>query len=169
MRRTIKNVFFMMLVACLFMTNLVNAADPTVTVDPEAPIAESTVSFTAELDDEDVIGVWLKVQECNANSGICFPDSLQNISMTEQDSEYKASVTLSHDDATYIQYTIYVETSEGLLEYLKDTKINLSEQQNSNGTGNGGDDDNGTPGFEVISLLLAVLVGVSLLKRKRFR
>ncbi len=169
MRRTIKIIFFMMLVTSLFVANSVNAADPTITVDPDPPVAESTVTFTAELDDEGIIDVWLKVQECNANTGICFPDSLQNISMSEQDGKYIVSATLGHDDATYIQYTINVETSTGWIEYLKDTKINLSEKPNGNGTTNGGGDDNGTPGFEIITLLFAVLVGVSLYKRKRSR
>ena len=169
MRRTIKTIFFMMLVACLFGANLVNAANPTVSVNPDPPVVQSEVTFTVEVDDQDVVGVWLKVQECNANTGICFPETLKNLSMSEQDGNYTVSTTLTHKDSTYIQYTIYVQNTSGWIEYLKDTKINLAEKPNGNGVTNGDGDSNGTPGFEVIFVLLAIIIGVTLYKRKRYR
>jgi hypothetical protein len=167
MKKTLKIVYLMTLVISLLMANLVYAAEPTVTTEPEEIVKQSTFTFTVELDDEDVTSVWLFIQECDASTGTCFPETIQNISMTEQDGKYQTPVTISHERASYIQYTINVETSEGWESYLKLTKIYLTEVQNGNGTDNG-DNGNGSPGFELITLLAAVVIGIILLRKKRF-
>ena len=168
MKKTWKIVFLMTLVMSLLMTNFVTAADPVITTEPEDIVKQSTFTFIAELDDMDISSVWLKVQECDASTGVCFPETLQNISMTEQNNKYQTLVTITHERASYVQYTIYVETNEGWITYLEDTKINLTEGQNGDGTGNGDDDDNGSPGFELITVLAAIIIGVILLNRKRY-
>ena len=169
MRRCLKTTIFMTLVMSLLVTNLIVAAEPTVTVDPETPEAESTVTFTAVLDDDDVISVWLDIRECSAI--LCFPGSIQNLSMTEQaDGSYETSATLTYDTAIYIQYTLFVESSEGWNEYLSETKVYLAEKQNGDGTTNGdnGNGGGGIPGFEIIGLLTAVVISIIILRRKRF-
>lgn len=166
MRRTIKNIFFLMLVSSIILTGLNVTANPTVTVDPETPEVQSTVTFTAELGDEDATSVRITIQECDANTGICFPDSLQNLSMTEQsDGSYEASATLTRDDATYIQYTLLVESSEGWTQYLEKTKVNLAEKPNGGDNGNG-DNGNGIPGFTLILVVLAFVLIIMVYYRK---
>jgi hypothetical protein len=155
-----------MIVSSLIITGLNATAQPTVTVDPEKPEVKSTVKFTAVLDD-DAISVWITVQECDANTGICFPDSIQNLSMVEQiDGSYEASATLTRGDATYIQYTLLVETASGWNEYLAKTKVNLAEKPNGDGNGNG-DNGNGSPGFTVLIVVLAVIIIITVYYRKR--
>ena len=169
MRRCLKNAIYMTLVMSLLMTSLIVAAEPTVTLDPEAPKPEATVTFTATVDDDNVSSVWLNIQECTAVTGICFGDSKQNLSMTEQaDGTYEASATLTHDDATYVQYTLFVETSEGWIEYLTDTKSNLDIESDDDGTTNGdGNGGGGIPGFEIIAVLAAISIAIIILRRKR--
>lgn len=165
MRKILKNVFFMTLVISLFMTNIVNAAEPTVTLDPASPTPKSTVTFTAEIDDEGVISVWLWTQECDARIGICYPDTIQNISMTEQtDGSYKVTAGLKRLDVTYLQYTLNVETSDGWKTYLELTKVNLSLDQNGDGSANGADK---TPGFELILVIASIVVALFIYTRKR--
>jgi hypothetical protein len=168
MKKTWKIVFLMTLVMSLLMTNFVTAADPVVTTEPEDLVKQSTFTLMAEIDDENILSVWLRVQECDASTGICFPDTVQNLSMAVQDSKYQTEVTITHERASYVQYTIYVETDEGWITYLEDKKIYLTEEQNGDGTGNGDDDDNGSPGFELITVFVAIIIGVILLNRKRY-
>lgn len=168
MKKTLKIVSLMMLIASLLLTNLAMAADPVVTTDPIEIEKQSKFTFMAEIDDKNISSVWLKIQECDASTGICFPGTLQNLSMIKQNSKYQTEVTITHERASYVQYTIFVETTEEWKTYLKDTKINLSEEQNGDGTGNGDNEDNGSPGFELITVLAAIIIGVILLNRKRF-
>jgi hypothetical protein len=165
MKKTMKIVFLMMLVASLFLINIGTAADPVITTEPEEIVKQSTFTFMAEIDDN-IESVWLFCQECDENTGICFPDTVQNLSMTFQDGKYQTPVTVTHERATYFKYTINVETDEGWIAYLEDTEIDFVEPQN--GDGNGDEDDNGSPGFELITILIAIIIGVILLKRKRF-
>lgn len=166
MKRTLKIVFLTTLVISLFMTSLANAAEPTVTVDPAAPEIQGEVTFTATLDDENIVGVYMWVQECDAASGICYPDTEQNLTMEQTGGTYTATTDLIRTGVTYLQYTLNVETSEGWIMYLEKTKVNLTVD--SNGSTNGGNGGgNGTPGFEIITLLAAVSIGVLLLRRKR--
>ena len=167
MRRVLRSAFFMTLVMGFLMTSLVTTADPIVAVDPGTPTVQSTVTFTADLGDDDAISVWITVQECDANTGICFPDSLQNVSMTElADGSYEVSITLIHEDASYLQYTLLVESSEGWNEYLEKTRVDLAEKQNDDGPTNG-EDNNSTPGFELILVAIAVLFISLIYFRKR--
>ena len=165
----------MMLVASLFMANLVNAAEPTVddfSTDPSSPTPKSTITVTATFTGDDISSVTVKIQECSSADGVCFINNDYEMSQN-QDGDWVATATLKDDSnrADYISYIFYVTDSGVEYELQNSSWKLLMDAEDGNG-GNGGDgnsDGNGTPGFEVISLLLAVLVGVSLLKRKRSR
>jgi len=125
-----------MLVASLFITSIVNADDPTVTLNPESPTAQSTVTFTADLGDENATNVWITIEECNGNTGVCYPDK-QNVSMeqVEETNVYEKDVTLIHDSATYITYLLEIETELGWQKY-DSVKIYLSDASDDNQSNN---------------------------------
>lgn len=151
--------------------------EPTIEIKPQSPTPESTITFTATVKDENTTEVWLHIQECDENTGICFSDSVKNESMTNLGSgKYEVSITLLHDDATYIQYWIDVKTSDLWNDYLKGpdgkgTKKTLSEPVNGDdddSTVNGGDKNGETPGFEFIGVLISVIFILLMFnKRKR--
>jgi hypothetical protein len=145
-----KGTAFAVLISCAAVCAVtVQAAEPTMTISPTQPAPLSTITFTAQVD-EPATAVRLLIQECNAHSGVCY--ARQNLSMTDLgDGSYKTTVTLEHQDATYIQYSLLVQTDGGWTPYLEETKVTLQQQSNNNSGGN----TNGSPGFEVAAVLLA--------------
>ncbi|OYT30075.1 hypothetical protein B6U98_00330 [Thermoplasmatales archaeon ex4572_165] len=139
-------------------------ADVTVDIIPVKPSPEETIEITAKITDENVTAVYVELQECNGNTGICY--SQENITMTGMiGNEFTSSITLTHDDATYLQYTIIVQTDQGWAEYNKDTKVDYEISAPNNGNT---DDDNNTPGFEFVSLALSIMfISLILYRRKR--
>lgn len=152
---------------CLFCITPV-LAEPVVeqvVIDPEEPAPKSTVNITTMISsDEDISDVHLLVQECKAN--LCF--QRENVTMSLVDDEYSYEYELSFDDATYFKYNFNI-LSGGKWYETQITNVTLKEE--SDGNNNGGTDDNGggTPGFELVSLFIAVSLGVLLFKRKRVR
>jgi hypothetical protein len=149
------------------IVNNVSAIDePTLDIDPEKPTPKSTITCTATVEDQNVIEVWLEIQECDINTGICF--TKQNLTMDLVDTNtYETAVTLEHAEATYIQYSLIVRNDIGWNTYLKNTKVNLSEKQNGE-DGKNGNDDNGTPGFELFSVFISLMLMMFIyIKRKR--
>ena len=143
------------------MSLVIASAQPTVSLDPEAPYPQSSVTFTANIADVEASNVYIVVQECNGASGICYPDE-QNVSMTQKTADtYEATVTLKHSDATYIQYTLVTEYNGGWTKYLELTKVDLAEKPSDNG-----DSSNGTPGFEFVSFAFAIMF-ISLILYRR--
>ena len=58
----------------LFHTNV--SAELTVediTLDPEEPSPLSTIAFAVDISGESISAVQVLVQECNGNTGICYP------------------------------------------------------------------------------------------------
>jgi len=142
----------------LSIVGVVASEDPTVLVNPEKPARKSSVTFTAEFDDSDIQNVYLKYNECNDE--ICY--SLYNKSMTSiGDNKFEVDITLVKDDATYIQYWLEVESTDGWSNYLEISNVYLS-------TGSGGD-SNGSPGFEFLLVALSVMLIVVVFKRKRMK
>ena len=93
---------------------------------------------------------------------------------------YESSITLIHDDATYITYWLEFKANNVWQAYFKGddgkgTKITLSEPINgddddddttSNGGNKNGDTD--TPGFGFISILISImLILIFVYMRKR--
>ncbi len=128
-------------------------AQPNITITPEHPSPGSTVAFTVEIEDENISEVWIEIQECNGDKGICYPK--QNLSMEETSSGvYKGTVSLQHNDATYIQYTLKIKTTVGWSEYFKEAKVTLS----TGGVSNDGSTGKDSPGFEFLLVITALLV-----------
>ncbi len=138
------------------------SAQPTITLNPEQPYPQSTVTFTAEVADIEVTNIYIVVQECNGKTGICYPDE-QNSTMTQKSANtYDTTITLKHDDATYIQYTLHVENNGVWTKYLDLTKVTLSEKPSNNGG------SSNTPGFELIIFACSIMfISLILYKRRR--
>jgi hypothetical protein len=149
------------------VTNVSSAIEPTVDIKPASPTPESTITFTATVEDENTTEVRLVLQECDGNTGICF--TKQNISMNTIDIyTYEGSFDLEHSEATYIQYSLVVKSNEGWKTYLDKTKFNLSEKQNDDNGKDGSNNDNDTPGFGFIVVIISVIfILIILNKRKR--
>jgi hypothetical protein len=141
-------------------------AEPTIEITPTKPEAESDVTFEVDLTGENVQNAYLWIQECNINTGICYTD--QNVSMTEtSDGIYETTFTLEHDDATYFQYSILVNTGSGWLTFFKQTKVNLAEPSNNNGNTGNGDSGSDTPGFEFVALFMSVIFILLIMYRRK--
>ena len=156
-------ITLMILILSIF-TIIPVSAEPTITLDPETPYPQSSVTFTANLADVDTTNVYILVQECNGDTGVCYPDET-NASMTQKTADsYDVTITLKHNDATYIQYTLLVENNSEWTKYSELTKVNLGEKPSDNGDGT----ENGTPGFEFVVLLFSIMfISLILYKRKR--
>lgn len=83
----------------------------------------------------------------------------QNISMGKIDDDtYEADVKLKQDDVNSLTYQIVVQSGGKWIEYKEyTTALTTKSDKNQN-------DSNGTPGFEIIILFLA-LVGFFIFKR----
>lgn len=165
MKSNIKNsLMFVFIITGLLISSTNAIANVTVDVIPEEPKALQTIEITTQITDENINAVYLKIQECNGDSGLCYAQD--NITMTGTiDNIYTSSITLTHDDATYLQYTIVVQTDQGWTEYHKDTKVNY-EIPSSNDNGDTNDGDN-TPGFEFAALALSIMfISLILYRRK---
>lgn len=136
-------------------------AQPTVTFSPQPLYPQSEVTITADVTDIEATNIYIVVQECNGNTGICYPDE-QNSSMTQKSANtYETTMTLKHKDATYIQYTLVVKNNQGWTKYLDLTKVYLSEKPSDNG----GSSD--TPGFEFIGLAFSIMFILFIFYKRR--
>jgi len=149
----------------LFVSNSIVIAIPVVedvTINPMEPTPLSTVTITATITNgEGIDEVHLMIQECKSDV-LCF--FMENHTMNLVNGEYQYNYKLQHEDATLFKYN-FVILSNGkwfITEETTDVYLKLD----SGDSGNGGND---TPGFELILLLIAIFVGVFLLKRKRYR
>ena len=160
----------------LIAGGLLTAAQPTIeeiTVSPDEPEPKSEVTFIATITSEESLDqVNIIVRECRKVEGqeLCFVDSF-NESMSFFENTYRTVLTLKHDNATYIKYNLVIESNGTWYEY-DPIKLDLTVEPTNgdgNGDGNNGNGDNGTPGFEVIPFLIAVVIGVLLFRRKRLQ
>jgi hypothetical protein len=157
-----KSTILILLIVSIALISPFVAADATVDIKPAKPKALDSIEITATITDENIISVYTTIQECNENTGICY--AKDNNSMTSKGADqYTASIDLTHSDATYLQYTIHVQTNDGWVEYQKDTKVNYDTSSNG-----GSNNDNDTPGFEFVVLALSIMF-ISLLAYRRTR
>ena len=141
-----------------------------ITIDPSEPTELSDVTITCVISDISEDGsVYLWVEECNENLGICDPEPI-NISMSEtsNQNEYSATTTLKFDGATYFTYRFIVNDNGEWTTIQDDDNyhVDLSEKSTDNGT-NGGSDNNDSPGFEIAILIAAIFAAIIIYKKKR--
>ena len=153
---------------CLMNTTVL--ADPTVdsvTTNPPNPAPKSTITVTADITGDDIRSVVIWIGECSHADGICF--IWNDYEMTQNaNGEWEKTATLEDTSgrADYISYKFDID--DGGTEYNLDSddwEIDLQIE-----SGNGGDndgDDNGSPGFEILTLIVAIGVALILIKRKR--
>ena len=165
MKQTLKKVayglFLFSILSILFTSTA--AAETTVeyTIEPETPALLSEVKVTAEIKGDDITSVYLEMQECNIKY-TCFGwDTNVSMTPTGEADTYEAKITLEHDDAKYFSLRLAIERN-GDWELTDSTDFDVD--RSSNGNGNGSND---SPGFEIIGLLAAILVGTLLYRRKR--
>ena len=157
------NVLFLIAVG-----NLVYA-DPIVgdiLVTPSHPAPLSDVTFSVEIEGNDISSVRLIMRECNKETGVCHAPP-QNVSMTNVGGNtYEAEVTLIHNDVNSITYNIEIKSEGKWIEYDESTTtLNVK----SGDTDSNGNDSNNTPGFEILTFLVAVICVVMILKRMRLK
>ena len=149
---------------CISSVNVL-AADPTVdnvTVVPAEPERESTITITATISSDDPISnVNLKIKECTD----IFCHAEDEVTMSLVDGKYEYQYDLQWADAVYFNYS-FVITYDGQEFETEETKVIIKVDSGNGGT-NGGSSNNGSPGFEIITLLAAIAIGILLLKRKR--
>jgi len=165
-KRTMVLTAFLIFSLCISIIGTIRAVEPTVvevTLDPEDPAPQSTITFTAVITSEDTLEeMKLIVQECK--EGLCYISSFNESMATVDTDTYQASVTLIHDDATYIKYHLEIK-SDGTWYKNDLTEFDLKVgSDNGNTTPN---DTDKTPGFELIILIIAIGVGFILFRKKR--
>lgn len=133
-------------------------------IDPEEPKPKSKVSIIAKITDEDITYVFLEMQECNTE-GTCFGWKT-NVSMTPTGgtNEYEATINLEREDTKYFSLRLAIEKNG---EWAYTSIPNYHDVYLDISSSNGDDTNSNTPGFEMVFLIAAILVGVVLFKRKR--
>ena len=170
-KRTMLLIAFLIFSLYIAIVGTIGAGKPTiveVTSEPDEPSALSTITFTAVITSEDDLEeVRLIVQECKES--LCFTNGF-NESMALVDTDtYETTITLTHNDATYIKYHIKTK-SDGTWHKDDITEFDLeigTDNGNSNGNNNNENGNDKTPGFEIISMMIAIAIGTLAFKRKR--
>jgi hypothetical protein len=169
----------------MFLVNATFAgADPTyedITVDPAEPERQSDVNFSVEITGNNITEVYLTVEECmDTDQGEqCALDKL-NVSMTNTtDTTWTCTATLAWEFTTIGHCWLVIKSDGEWFDFQQDTSkwtdftvVSAEDGGDGNGAdgGDGTDDtDGGTPGFELILVMISLLVAASLYKRKRMK
>lgn len=170
----VKTKILAIVITCLglLMTSASVTADPivdVVTTNPSSPVPQSTITITATISGDDITSVNVTVSECKI--GLCFIYNIYPMSQNDA-GDWVAEATLqdASGESTYIKYRFDVIDSGVEYTLDEDWKVNLTiENGNGDNGGNGGNGDgNGIPGFEIITLFAAIIIGIILVRRKRF-
>ena len=163
MKQAIRKIIFGSLLIFILGISItsVAVAETTVsyTIDPEEPKRQSDVTVTLEVEDEDITEIYLEMRECR--NDLCY-DWNTNVSMVDKgDNTYDVEITLEYDDATYFSLRPIINRN-GEWEILTIKEVDIDVTSSGNGDG-----DNGTPGFEMVLLLISIVMGTAIIKRKR--
>jgi len=157
---------FVMLCLCLSTASIVSAVPSvdSIETDPESPKPLSTLKVIAAITGDNIESVTVTISECDSSQ--CYPDGVHiNLPMTlNADGKYETEVTLTStvQSVNHVQYAFIVNDGEDHILTNDDFKTELDVE-----TDNGGGGDNGSPGFELVFVLMAVMVGVLLYRKKR--
>ena len=134
-------------------------------LNPEKPKMQSDVTFTADISGDSISSVRLVLNECNKPKKICHAPP-QNVSMNKVSGNiYQTVVTLQWDDVSSITYHIELISDGKWIEYEEYTTNLTLDSEDSNVSG----DSNGSPGFEIMVFLLAIVGVVLLFKKLKFK
>lgn len=175
MRKNLKNVIIGMLVTvlCLSSFGMVTAAQPTVgeiTVSPEEPTQLSEVTFSVEVTGDDIDQVRIKVEECNAV--MCYSNLLNESLENTEGNIWTGTATLIHDDTIVGHSWLVIESNGTWYDYKTDktTWSNFTVVPADEPNGDTNSDDNtggGTPGFELILVIVSIGIVLYIYTRKR--
>ena len=133
-----------------------------ITTVPTNPFPLSTITVKANITGENISIVNLTVIECSETA--CFAYKIYQMNKTDS-GDWVVNATLQDDKnrTTFVKYKFEV-VSDGVLYLLEDDfwRVDLTIDS-EDGDQNGGS----IPGFEIITLLIAVSIGILLFKRKR--
>ena len=173
MKKTISIIFFSLAIVLFFvLTSITVLAEPTVnniTVTPENPEPESTVTITSDISGENITSVNLSVSECNYDTGQCYVSNRYEMTI-DQGGKYTTLITLKDDkDRTdHIQYKFTVVDS-GVEYSLTNaswvTDLDLSTENDEPNGGENSTDE--TPGFELLFVLTALFISFLIYYKKR--
>ena len=162
--KTFKGTIISLIFLSILISTIVASAAPTINIDPAKPKPEETIDITVAITDVTPTAVHILIQECEGTN-LCHEP--ENVTLTESSSNlYTGSFTLQYAKATYMQYTLNVQTANGWTKYDENTKINLDLSTTSDG--NNGDSSNNSPGFEFILIALSIIF-ISLVLYRRSR
>ena len=146
----------------LLNSSALAAIETNITINPTEPAPLSKITFNAQITGKNVTNVKIYVQECNQN--ICYA-VWHNETMSQISSdEYQSSITLTHADATYINYWLVV-IADGTEYNLIDDKVTLNLKINNTNENN----DNKSPGFELIVVIIGITLLAFIPKKKRLK
>jgi len=161
-----KTIVVLTLFATLaFFTQTVYAATgDSAELDPTNPAPEDIITFTiTPLDPDNVTEVYIELQECNGNTGVCY--GFLNESAVPNGEVYTLEIDLQHQDATYITYTIVTNGENGWNEN-EAVELQLSKENNGNNGSSGtsdGDEDFDPLMYFVGAILAVVIIGAILI------
>jgi len=164
-------------VLSMFFSSVNVLADPTVDkieTDPEAPPLLSTFKVLATITGEDIQSVNVTVSECtDGPPEQCFIGHVDQAMTLNDDGKWEVELTLKDDlDRTdHLQYQFVINdggTEYTLSEKTWKTYLDVGSDDSDDDDGSSDSDgENGSPGFELILVLIAIIVGVIILKKKR--
>jgi hypothetical protein len=159
--KTFKELLIFLIFLSILTSALIVSAAPTINIDPAKPKPKETIDITVAITDVTPTSVHFLIQECEGTS-LCH--QIENITLTETSSNvYTGSFSLQYAKATYMQYTLNVQTASGWTQYDENTKVNLDLSTTSDGNGS-----NDSPGFEFIIMALSIIfISFILYRRSR--
>ena len=166
----------------MFLINTTFAgADPTyedITVEPAEPERFSEVNFSVEITGDNISEVYIKVQECkDTDTGtgeVCSPTILNETMASSDGITWTGTATLEWDSTTIGHCWLVIKDNGTWYDYASN-KLNKLTDFTVVAPDDGGDEDGdgsdsgGTPGFELVIVMISLLVAVSLYKRKRIK
>ena len=164
MKQFCAKIFFIIFIFFSFL--LINnsvIAEPVVEeiiTEPVNPTHKSTFTVTAKITGEDVSSVNIIITECNDE--VCIEN--EEYEMNQNDAgEWVAEPTLqdSSGASSFIKYEFEIIDNGEEYNIDEGFKVDIKAEPKDN------NDDNGSPGFEMIVLLAAILLAIILLRKKR--
>ncbi|MBN1861200.1 MAG: hypothetical protein JW840_07045 [Candidatus Thermoplasmatota archaeon] len=133
-----------------------------VTFNPSDPTVQSTVTVTATISGDTIDAVYFIYKECDPE--LC--KLTENVSMSEtSEGVYETTFTLTYDKATYMTYHFNIY-SGGSWKETDNVDVTLQPKQNGDTNGN---DNNQSPGFELLFVLVALSILVIVFGKKRYK